>query len=471
MTLTADRRRTLLGAGLATLWLVAVLVIDQVTDPSFVPAVLYGVGPLIASAALLPAATAGFGVAAIALTTASLQWNDAWGTAQAWVRIGDVALVATAGFVLAVVRTRRDRQLARVSRIAEVAQRAVLPLVPTHVGPVAAGTRYLSAAEDALVGGDLYDWFHSDQRICFIVGDVRGKGINAVEQAARVIRAFRQSAAAGADLAAVAAEVSAYITPFLDPEEFVTAVLVQIDSLDQITLVSCGHPQPLLVATNGDATLLAPPPCLPLGLGRRYESVTASWAPGDRLLLYTDGLSEARDAHGEFLPVPSLAPLLRTAAVEDALDNVLGEVRRHVPKGRFTDDLAVLLLENGGSDQQLAVDPRDSLVSSPAPVPTRPRSRDASTAQPAPADRMSRVDASGTSARALSLRDTARSPVTVASAYRSGTFGRRPAAGPGRTLLGTEGARAAGASRWSPLQAARRPPLHRNLSSARRWEA
>jgi hypothetical protein len=259
MTLTGDRRRQLLGAGLASLWMVAVLIVDQVTDPSFVPSVLYGVAPLIASAALPAAATAGFGVAAVALTTASIQWNGTWGTSQMWIRIGDVALVATAGVVLAAARTRRERQLARVSRIAEVAQRAVLPLVPTHVGPVAAGARYLSAAEDTLVGGDLYDWFHSDRRICFIVGDVRGKGISAVEQAARVIRAFRQSAAGGADLATAAAEMSAYIAPFLDDEEFVTAALVQVSG-DQVTLVSCGHPQPMLIAGDGTARLEDLPP-------------------------------------------------------------------------------------------------------------------------------------------------------------------------------------------------------------------
>ena len=384
MTLTDDRRRKLLSACLASLWLVAVLLLDLVTDPSFVPAVLYGVAPLIASAALVPAATAGFGVAALALTTASVQWNGTWGTAQTWIRIGDVALVAAAGFVLAAVRTRREQQLVRVSRIAEVAQRAVLPLIPTHVGPVAAAARYLSAAEDALVGGDLYDWFHSDQRICFIVGDVRGKGLNAVEQAARVIRAFRQSAAGGADLATAAAEMSAYIAPFLDDEEFVTAALIQVSG-EQVTLVSCGHPQPLLIAADGAARLVELPPCLPLGLGRIYESVTVPWAPRDRLLLYTDGLSEARDGDDEFLPVLPLAPLLHTSTVEAALDNVLREVRRHVPNGRFTDDLAVLLLENAaGRDEQLAVDPRDSLVSSPAPLRPTPASRGTVTAQPAP---------------------------------------------------------------------------------------
>ena len=185
MTLTGDRRRQLLGAGLASLWLVPSSSSTRPQPRHSCPQCCIGVAPLIASAALPPAATAGFGVVAVALTTASIQWNGTWGTAQTWVRIGDVALVAAAGVVLAAVRTRREQQLARVSRIAEVAQRAVLPLVPTHVGPVAAGARYLSAAEDALVGGDLYDWFHSHRRICFIVGDVRGKGINAVEQAAR----------------------------------------------------------------------------------------------------------------------------------------------------------------------------------------------------------------------------------------------------------------------------------------------
>src|SRR3954452_17443054 len=108
MTLTGDRRRKLLGAGLASLWLVGVLFIDRVTGPGLVPAVLYGVAPLIASAGLGPAATAGFAVPALTLPTASIQWSGTWGSAQMWTRIGDVALVAAAAVVLAGVRTRRE---------------------------------------------------------------------------------------------------------------------------------------------------------------------------------------------------------------------------------------------------------------------------------------------------------------------------------------------------------------------------
>src|SRR6478752_2544717 len=380
---TGERRRQWIGAGLAILWLVAVLVIDQTTDQAFVPAVLYGVAPLIACAVLPPLNTGIFGAAAIALTALSIQWNSSWGVAQTWIRMGDVALVTACGIVLSAV-----------SRIAEVAQRAVLPLIPPHVGPVVASARYLAAGEEALIGGDLYDWFHADHRVCFIVGDVRGKGVNAVEQAARVIRAFRQSAAGGGDLATVAAEMSAYIDPFLDDEEFVTALLLQVTDRGHVTLVNCGHPHPLLITCHDGASLVDLPSGLPLGLGRSFEAVTVPWTPGDRLLLYTDGLSEARDARGEFLPVLPLAPLLRTSTVEDALDRVLGAVREHVPGGRFTDDLAVLLLENVDGDETHAVDPRDYRVGritsqsiQPSPVkvgPVAPQPLEPTPVEPVP---------------------------------------------------------------------------------------
>jgi len=390
-----DRRGQLVGAGLAALWFLIVLVAElSAGKPAFVPAILFALGPLIACAELEPLPTAGFGVVAVGLVGLTSVWNGTWDTAQMWLRVADVGLVSVAAVALAAVRVRREAQLDRIVRIAEVAQRAVLPLVPTHVGTVAAGARYLSAAEDALVGGDLYDWFHSDRRVCFIVGDVRGKGVSAVEQAARVIRAFRQSAAGAGDLATVAAEMSAYIDPFLDDEEFVTALLLQVTDRGHITLVNCGHPHPLLITCHDGATLVDLPSGLPLGLGRSFEAVTVPWTPGDRLLLYTDGLSEARDARGEFLPVLPLAPLLRTSTVEDALDSVLGAVREHVPGGRFTDDLAVLLLENVDGDETHAVDPRDYRVGrissqsiQPSPVtvgPVAPRPLGPTPVEPVP---------------------------------------------------------------------------------------
>jgi len=70
------------------------------------------------------------------------------------------------------------------------------------------------------------------------------------------------------------------------------------------------------------------------------------WAPGDRLLIYTDGLSEARDRRGRFLPLLPLAPLLAAGTVDTALDGLLDTVRGHVPDAELTDDLAVMLVES-----------------------------------------------------------------------------------------------------------------------------
>jgi hypothetical protein len=335
------------GATLATLSLLVLAVLDlAIPERSLVLTSLFSLAPLIACAVLPAAATAGFGVAAVVLALASGGWDNTGASPQQVVRIAHVALLGVIAVVIAGVRVRREQRFARLAVIAEVAQKAILPTLPPVAGQVGVTARYLSAAQDAMVGGDLYDCYHSESRVRFLVGDVRGKGIAGVEQAARVIRAFRQSAAVQPTLAGVAADMGAYLRPFFDDEEFVTALLVEASAPDQLTLVSCGHPPPALVDSDGCASFLEAPAGLPLALGGSYEQLTVPWSPGDRLLMYTDGLSEARDRHGEFLPVLPLAPLLTADSVDKALDAVLDAVRRHVPRGHLADDLAVLLLEN-----------------------------------------------------------------------------------------------------------------------------
>lgn len=346
--MTTDRAQ-LVGAALAALWLVVLAVVDlAIPGGRVILTPLFALSPLIACAVLPASVTAAFAAGAVLLALAAGAWDDTWATAQQTVRVVDVALVGAAAVVVAAVRVHREERHARVVAIAEIAQRAILPIVPRRAGPVAAAVRYLSAAEDAVVGGDLYDCYHSAAHTRFLVGDVRGKGIGAVEQAARVIRAFRQSAATEATLAGVAEDMNSYLQHFFDDEEFVTAVLVEVLDDTTLSLVSCGHPQPLLVRGDGPASTFDLPAGLPLGLGGGYEAATLSWQPGDRLLAYTDGLSEARDRHGRFLPVQTLAPAVKADSVDLALDDVLDAVRQHVPGGRLSDDLAVMLLENVG---------------------------------------------------------------------------------------------------------------------------
>ncbi len=339
-------RSQVIGTVMAAVWLVGFTLVDLASPGSIVLAPLFALSPLIASAVLPGLPTAVFGVLALLLSIGSGWWSRTWDDPQQVIRVVDVALVSSAAVLVAVVRVRRERRHQRVTVIAEVAQRTILPVLPRQVGEVAIGVRYVSAAEDAVVGGDLYDCYHSDAHVRFLVGDVRGKGIGAVEQAARVIRAFRQAAATRETLGAVAEEMSAYLAGFFDDEEFVTALLVDTTERGRITVVSCGHPPALLTSSNGSARFVEAPVGLPLGLGDRYEERSLTWAVGDRLLMYTDGLSEARDRRGEFLSVPSLAPAMASGQVDEALEAVLGRVRDHVPSGALNDDLAVVLLEH-----------------------------------------------------------------------------------------------------------------------------
>ncbi len=334
------------GALIASGWLVVVSAANLVLSQDVVPDPLFALAPLAACAVLSARATAVFAVVAVCLTVWSGWWNGLWSTTQQWVRLLDVVLVGAAAVVIATVRVRRERRFARMVNIAETAQRAILPTLPAAAAGVRIAGRYLSAAEDTVVGGDLFDCSVTEGYTRFIVGDVRGKGIAAVEQAARVIRAFRQSAATQPELADVVVGIDTYLTPFLADEEFVTAILVDMLTPSKVSLVSCGHPPAVLIRANGTAELVDVDPGLPLGIGHDPRPRTIGWGQGDRLLLYTDGASEARDAAGTFFPLLERAPTLSGGTIEEALDTLLGELRRHVVEGRLGDDLAVVLLEN-----------------------------------------------------------------------------------------------------------------------------
>lgn len=377
----AERRASSRGLAASVAWLALVLLIDvRHPRPAFTLSVLYGIAALIACAVLSPAWTALVAATATVLAAASGVWNHTWGTTEQAVRIVDVLLVGVGAVAVATVRVRRERQVARLVAIADVAQRAILPIVPARAGPVRVAARYVSAARDAVVGGDLYDCYrysspasNDPERVRFIVGDVRGKGIAGVEQAARVIRAFRQSAAIEPTLPLVAKAMDRYLTDFFEPEEFVTVVLVDVSDPSRVVLVSCGHPPALLRRSDGSLVLLEAPPGLPLGMGlpdgRPYRDLTVPWAPGDRLLLYTDGLSEARNRDGEFLSPLALGPALSGPEVPKAMDAVLEAVGRHTTGALLGDDLALLLLEYAAPEKQSAPDTPDVLRSREPTVP------------------------------------------------------------------------------------------------------
>jgi phosphoserine phosphatase RsbU/P len=246
------------------------------------------------------------------------------------------------------MRRRREERLARMTAIAQASQLALLPPLPPEMTGISIAARYRSATRDASVGGDLYEIIPTGHGIRAIIGDVRGNGLDAILPARHVLSAFRRSAVAMPALDQVAGEVSRLIRPHLGNEDFVTAALVQLASGGELTVVNCGHHPPLLRHCGGLRRLTGLKAALPLGLDDDFTAFTARWSPGDRLLLYTDGLVESRDQHGNFFPEDRIATALAAADCDRALDTLLTAVHRHTG-GHGHDDMALLLLEHGAS--------------------------------------------------------------------------------------------------------------------------
>ena len=179
-----------------------------------------------------------------------------------------------------------------------------------------------------------------------IVGDVRGKGLDAVQLAGTVLGAFRRSAFTQESLCEVATDLDAVVPAVAGDEDFVTAVIAEFHDDHTVTLVNCGHHPPLIV-TGEDVVDVVPTgsPEPPLGLRPEPHPVTSPWPEGSRMLIYTDGLVEARDERGTFFPLGDSARSLGDGDLEEALDDLL--VRLHAHAGqRIDDDMALVLVEH-----------------------------------------------------------------------------------------------------------------------------
>jgi phosphoserine phosphatase RsbU/P len=321
-------------------------VVHATTDVMVVS--LFSLAPLVAATVADERRTAVFAGAAVALAIGA-GWRDgATGDVTYWIRVAVVCATSAMAVVVAGMRGRREERLARMTAVAEAAQLALLPPLPPEMTGITIAARYRSATREASVGGDLYEIIPTGHGIRVIIGDVRGKGLDAVLLARQVLSAFRRSAVAMPALEHVAGEVGRAIGPHLGEEDFVTAALAQITPAGELTIVNCGHHPPLLRHCGDLRPLTGGKAALPLGLEDDFTAYSAAWSPGDRLLLYTDGLVESRDAHGHFLPEDAIATALLAPDCEQALDTLMRAVDRHAG-GHAHDDMALLLLENGAS--------------------------------------------------------------------------------------------------------------------------
>ena len=344
------------AAAAAAAWLLLCSALHVMTG-MIVPA-LFSVAPLIVATVAGERRTAIFAGTAVALAIAAGWWHGIIADPAYWTRVAAVCVISAMAVVVAGMRRRREERLARMTAIAEASQLALLPPLPPEMTGINIAARYRSATREASVGGDLYEIIPTGHGIRVIIGDVRGKGLDAVMLARQVLSAFRRSAVAMPAIEQVAGEISRAIGPHLGEEDFVTAALAQIAPGGELTIVNCGHHPPLLRHDGDLQPITDGKAALPLGLESDFTAFTATWSPGDRLLLYTDGLVESRDKHGDFLPEDEIATALLAADCDRALDTLMTAVRRHTG-GHGHDDMALLLLEHGTS-------PRSSVNGPPA---------------------------------------------------------------------------------------------------------
>ena len=256
--------------------------------------------------------------------------------------------VTAAGMLACWIRERRERELAEVRLVAESAQRVVLRPVPRRVGPVGLAVRYLSASSGARIGGDLYEVAATPDCLRLIVGDAEGKGLPGVQMAAAALGVFREAAFEEGCLAGIVRRMDASLSRQLTEEQFVTAVLAEFrPGTDKMEIISCGHPAPLLLGGSRPQPAAAPETGgLPLGLGGLADAPCASlvipFAPGDRVLFYTDGASEARNRAGEFFPLADSASVTASGDPATLVSRLADEVVRYVGHAP-DDDLALLL--------------------------------------------------------------------------------------------------------------------------------
>jgi serine phosphatase RsbU (regulator of sigma subunit) len=209
-------------------------------------------------------------------------------------------------------------------------------------------------------GGDAFDYAVNDTHAHVAVFDAMGHGLAASGAAVFSVAAYRNSRRAGDGLIESYDAINAAIAEQY-AGRFVTAVFAQLElASGGLTWVSAGHPPPLLVRRARVVKRLDVPPATPLGLFEHDEVVIGheQLERGDVVLIYTDGLTEARQRGGSFLTEEGLTDFLRQEATAELPTPEMLRRFRHTLLGRVGGELrddasAVLIHWKGAAEERL----------------------------------------------------------------------------------------------------------------------
>ncbi len=242
---------------------------------------------------------------------------------------------------------RRDARFARDHEEARQIQRALLPSVMPVLDGCQIAARWTPAAG---IGGDCYDVLRfSDTRVALSIADVVGKGLPAALLMSNLQAAVRAFASASAEPHEVCGSVNRLLCRNIASGKFVTFCYAVVDlEGGVISYANAGHNPPILVRADGRIDQLATTG-LVLGVSSdwTYTTGTATFGPGDRLICYTDGMTEARSAADEEFGEDRLAELaLHTpAGSAEALVDALNAAVIAWTAGPAQDDATLIVIE------------------------------------------------------------------------------------------------------------------------------
>ncbi|MGW7516118.1 PP2C family protein-serine/threonine phosphatase [Streptomyces sp. NPDC054796] len=339
------------------------LCVQAATPPEITGAPLLAAAPFVAAYRMTLRATVLIGALVLAIGAVEVLATAGPTVPHGFVDLGELAVLVVVSLGLCRVRRRRDAELATAQVVAETVRQAVLPPLPARCGPLEVAGRYEPAYAAARIGGDLYAVARTRYGVRVLVADVRGKGLGAMSAVAATLGAFREAAPRAPDLPALVGWLDESDQRWkrqlgdagaLEADErFITALCAEV-SLDgrRLRTLQCGHPAPLLLR-DGEAPRTLHPAAegLPLGLRDLAPSGNSgtppvredALAPGDTLLLFTDGVVEARDRARVFFDPVAFCTGLGAPSPRATVDALADAVLRH-SEGVLEDDMAVLAL-------------------------------------------------------------------------------------------------------------------------------
>jgi len=244
---------------------------------------------------------------------------------------------------------QRRRQMEEELRRAASLQQSLLPDEPLLSPPFRIAGKNIPSLE---VGGDYFDFIDGDARALTIgLGDVAGKGMPAALLMTNLHASVRAHVESEQELTVVMTRLNRSIHHAVRGERFITLVLIAIDRKSgDLRYVNAGHNPPYLVRSSGETEMLSVGGLL-LGMfpEATYESATLKLLPGDVLVLYSDGVTEARDEAEEEFGEERLASFLkenRSMDPERLVESLIRAVHEFSKDGKLGDDVTVAVIRH-----------------------------------------------------------------------------------------------------------------------------